>query len=202
MAFNVPLWGRDPSVAERMQLLINRSRSDMIRSVHLVIGYHNTGNISSKIAEARLSRDPAKLSFHAGPMWIIHRAMQRAGSQIALIDLNPDTSEVNRTVIMQSTDVFIPTWPDKDGTKCMVDLKCRIMGGLDQPPRPGQSMLQYRARWAQIHRDLIEATAGQVSYPLDDADGLPLSVADRYPRLLGLIVNSVLHHAGQRRAGC
>lgn len=175
-------------LAACLQDHLNRGKCDHVGSLHLIIGHHNLTAISTELAVARVNKEKSKNSYHASPIWVIKKTMRDAKSNIALIDLNPDASELNRTIMMQADFVLIPTWADKDGVKCMVDLKCRIMASLDEDD-PTMNRGAYKTKnkdsWAQIHMDLIQETAN-----VGDHEGIPLRVCDKWPKLLGLVVNS------------
>ena len=177
------------SAATLMQKHLNQGRSNHVGSLHIIIGHHNTSAISSKLAVARLTLQESMIGFHGDILWVIKKAMENVDARVAFVDLNPDSSEANRTIMMQSTYILIPTWADKDGAKCMVDLKCRIMAGLNNEVEANHSMTDYRLKnqesWAQIHADLINHTSS-----VSDQDGIPRRVLDTWPKLIGLVINS------------
>jgi len=184
---------RPEATADKIQRVLNESRAKDVGSVHLILGHHDSGSISEALSFSRLSNDASKRKYHSGVNWLIKRAMEKVDAQIALVDLNPDTSALNRTVIMQSDSILIPCWPDKDGVKCMVDLKSRIVAGLDIPPSesPFMNIHDYKSKnadaWAQIHMDLIEKTK-PLTHINNSASSL--AVPHTFPKMLGVLMNT------------
>ena len=92
---------------------------------------------------------------------------------------------------MQSKYIVLPCWPDKDAVKCIVDLRCRIVGGLDRPVERGVGLNHYKTAnkmaWAQIQADLIEDTAEQQPA---GPNRRRLSIPDQFPKVLGVVMNS------------
>jgi cellulose biosynthesis protein BcsQ len=189
--------GGAPALVEagfsEQQAFINSTRPSHIGSVHLIAGHHQSTDISSVIARGFETRGNTGVHrIHASVMFIINRALQDVEGDICFVDLNPDASELNRTVLMQSDYIVLPTWPDMDGVESVVDIQCRLMERLsglkaDFPvERDGgvsrASLRQNSKGWIQTQLELHYLT----SHSCQDH----LKLKKKFPKFIGMIMNS------------
>ncbi|EKX47657.1 hypothetical protein GUITHDRAFT_137416 [Guillardia theta CCMP2712] len=175
----------------KIQHIISKKRGKAQGSVHLVIGHHNTSQISNRIAVAnQFENDASYQRIHGSVNWLIRQAAQDVKADIVMVDLNPDSSQLNQCVIMQSDYLLLSTWPDPDGIECMVDLNCRLIQGLrsqkdDNYDSQDEYYMKNRQAWIQMQQDLYHRTRERIK----DVNA-HLRVGPNMPTLLGVAVHS------------
>eukprot|EP00960_Hanusia_phi_P047800 758592-Hanusia_phi.AAC.8 len=179
--------------AIRVQNDINKRRRSDQGSIHLIIGHHDTSAIADRIAVANSNREVALYQrIHGSINWLIRQAAKDVSADIVLVDLNPDSSQLNRTVIMQSDYLLLSTWPDPDGVESVVDLNCRLMKGLryeNEIPTGEYPINQMwddnKEAWIQMQQDFFHITQKNVA-----VENAELRVTGQMPVLLGILVHS------------
>eukprot|EP00960_Hanusia_phi_P050425 760226-Hanusia_phi.AAC.6 len=184
----------EPKKAFKVQKEINKTRRPDQGSIHLIIGHHDTNAMSDRIAVANTKRDdPPYQRIHGSINWLIRQAARDVNADIVLVDLNPDSSQLNRTVIMQSDYVLLSTWPDPDGVESIVDLNCRLIKGLRFRELPASGvkrnplLSENKESWIQMQQDLFHVTQKERIISVRNPE---LRVSPKMPILLGVLIHS------------
>ena len=177
-----PIFGVAPTppVAFRK---FDRSADGTRGSLHVLIGDKKTQNVGVKIGTAwnLFGSDFSKVNHPGAAFAMIQQVARNVQAQIVLLDLHPDLSPLNCTLLMSCDYFCCPLEGDSPSLEALWHLKEVLLQG-EEPAYPGMQPPPEDRPWHQLHQEWVELTA-------HDNPAIRYKIRDAGAKFLGVILN-------------